>query len=131
MKGNDVQLAPVAMFRELYAGERDELPSIYDALTSALEPDRPEILDYMRKSARGLDVMESLPDLFEPGAYIEGAPSLHTDGTWIWRTDSLRYLIREPLALPVEFVEFVRAAGYEPTPIERSPELSAAVRAWW
>ncbi|MGS2808676.1 hypothetical protein [Nocardia sp. MW-W600-9] len=126
-----MELKPVAMYRELYAGERDELPSIQGAEATVIEPDRAAIVEYMRKSARGLDVLESVPDLFEPGVFIEGGPSLHTDGTWIWRTDSLRYVIRQQLTLPVEFVEFVRAADYTPAAVERTDEFRAAVRSWW
>ncbi|GGK57569.1 hypothetical protein [Nocardia camponoti] len=126
-----MDLLPVAMFRELYRGERDYLPSIFDAVSDSVEPDRAEIIDYMRASTRGFDVMESVPDLFAPDTFIPGAPSLHTDGDWIWRTDSLRYVINHNITLPIEFVEQVRLANYRPAPITYTPELGAAIQAWW
>ena len=119
------------MYRELYGGAREELPSILAASGYVVEPDRPRIVDYMGQADHGLDVMESVPDIFQPGAYIPGGSSLHTDGTWIWRTDSLRYVSRERLALPADFAEFARARAYTPLPVRLTGDLRAAIRAWW
>ncbi|MFC0040756.1 hypothetical protein [Actinomadura rayongensis] len=126
-----MELKPVALYREMYQGEREDLPSIQNATARIVEPDRARILDYMRKTPQGFSVMESLPNLFRPGEYIPGAPSLNTDGIWVWRTDSLVYLTARTLVLPALFVEHVRERDYVPAEVEWTDELSTAVRRWW
>jgi hypothetical protein len=126
-----VELKPVALYREMYQGGREDLPSIQNAAGRIVEPDRARILDYMRKTPQGFSVMESLPHLFRAGEYIPGAPSLYTDGTWVWRTDSLEYLTIRPLVLPALFVEHVRDRDYVPAEVEPTDELHDAVLRWW
>ncbi|GAB3659716.1 hypothetical protein GCM10027589_20980 [Actinocorallia lasiicapitis] len=126
-----MELKPVALYREMYGGEREDLPSIHNARGTIVEPDRKRILDYMRKTPAGFSVMESVPNLLVPGEYIGGGPSLNTDGTWVWRTDSLVYLALRPLVLPANFVEDVRDRDYVPSDREWTRELGDAVRRWW
>ncbi|POM26455.1 hypothetical protein BTM25_08560 [Actinomadura rubteroloni] len=126
-----MELKPVALYREMYQGEREDLPSIQNAAARIVEPDRERILDYMRKARQGFDVMESVPNLFRSGEYIPGGPSLSTDGIWVWRTDSLVYLTARPLVLPALFVEDVRDRDYVPADVEWTDELGAAIRRWW
>ncbi|MQY02540.1 hypothetical protein [Actinomadura macrotermitis] len=124
-----MELKPVALYREMYGGEREDLPSIHNASGRIVEPDRAQILEYMRTAKSGLDVMEAVPDLFTPGEHVN--TSLQTDGTWIWRVDSVRYATIRPLVLPALFIEDVRARGYVPPAPEWTEELSAAVQRWW
>ncbi|UGT61800.1 GNAT family N-acetyltransferase [Nocardia asteroides] len=131
LEGQPVRLKPVALYREQYQGERDHLPSIHDhpAEEPALDP--AVILDYMTRVPPGLDVMESVPDLFDHSARIPGGPSLHTDGTWIWRTDSLHYLRHGHITLPTEFAHHVRQHNYVAPSLRHTDELFEAVRHWW
>ncbi|MDO3647297.1 hypothetical protein [Nocardia mangyaensis] len=121
-----MELKPVAMYREMYEGTHDELPSVHDAPTGTVEDDREQILDYMRKVRAIFDVMGSSNHLFVEGADIEGGPSLYSDGVWIWREDSLEYLAEQPIPLPAEFVERVRSFDYTPQSFDtRDPDFDA------
>ncbi|MEV0433793.1 hypothetical protein [Nocardia sp. NPDC050413] len=127
-----MELKPVAMYREMYEGTHDELPSVHDASTGAVEDDREQILNYMRKARAILDVMGEAPDLFTEGADIEGGPSLYSDGVWIWREDSLKYLAEQSITLPAEFLEHVRSLDYVPRQFDtRDPEFDAAFLAYF
>ncbi|GAB3655387.1 hypothetical protein GCM10027589_14550 [Actinocorallia lasiicapitis] len=98
-----MELKPVALYREMYGGEREEdLPSIRNASGTVVEPDRQRISDYMRGTSAGFSVMESVPV----------------------------YLAVRPLVLPANFVEDVRDRGYVPSSREWTAELGAAVRRW-
>lgn len=122
-----MELQPVAMYREMYEGTHDELPSVHTAPTGVVEPDREQILDYMRNVRAIFDVMGSSDHLFAEGTDIEGGPSLYSDGVWIWREDSLEYLAGQPLLLPAEFVERVRSFDYTPQTFDtRDPDFDAA-----
>lgn len=122
-----MELTPVIMYREMYEGSHDELPSVHDAPTGPVEDDRDRILDYMREVRAILDVMGEAPDLFTAGTDIEGGPSLYSDGVWIWREDSLKYLAEQPLTLPAEFLERVRSFDYTPQSFDtRDPDFDAA-----
>ncbi|MFD3744514.1 hypothetical protein [Nocardia sp. NPDC058633] len=122
-----MELKPVAMYREMYERGHDELPSVFDAPTGTVEGDRGQILDYMRKVRAIFDVMGESPDLFTKDVDIEGGPSLYSDGVWIWREDSLKYLAEQPLTLPAEFVERVRSFDYVPQQFDtRDPDFDAA-----
>ncbi|MEU4812093.1 hypothetical protein AB0H20_23055 [Nocardia fluminea] len=122
-----MELKPVAMYREMYERGHDELPSVLDVTTGTVEDDRDQILNYMRKVRAIFDVMGEAPDLFTTGVDIEGGPSLYSDGVWIWREDSLKYLAERPIALPAEFIERVRSFDYVPQQFDtRDPDFDAA-----
>jgi len=124
-----MELRPVALYREMYGGEREDLPSIHNASGTVIESDRAQILAYMRNARSGLDVMEAVPDLLAPGENVN--TSLKTDGTWIWRVDSIRYATVLPLVLPALFIENVRERRYVAPSLEWTEELWAAIRYWW
>ncbi|WP_054815801.1 hypothetical protein [Nocardia arizonensis] len=127
-----MELKPVAMYREMYGKGHAELPSLRTAETDAVEPDRARILDYMHTAPGVLDVMESVEDLVTGDGYIQGGSSLHSDGVWIWRVDSLKYLADRPLALPPEFVARVREHGYVPPAVDvDDPDFEDAVMAFF
>lgn len=107
-------LKPVGIYREMYKRGHDDLPSIHDASTDQQLADRDRILDYLRKAPEVFDVMEAVPNLVTGEGWIPGGSSLHSDGEWIWRTDSIEYLTVRPLAIPDEFVQYVRANDYLP-----------------
>ena len=123
-----MQLRPVAMYREMYQKEHQGLPSLHSADTDVLEPDRAQILAYMRAAPGVFDVMEAVEDLVAGEGWIPGGSSLCSDGEWIWRVDSLRYLAARPLALPAEFVARVRAHQYVPPAVDLAdPDFDDAV----
>ncbi|MFJ8861586.1 hypothetical protein ACIRD8_24525 [Streptomyces sp. NPDC102451] len=109
-----MELKTVGIYREMYEGGLDHLPSVYESVAAQHIPDREAVLKYLRKGPGVIDVMEGTPHLFDEQRLIPGGPSLHSDGLWVWRVDSIEYLAQQQLEIPTEFVEHVRAAGYEP-----------------
>ncbi|MFD4355407.1 hypothetical protein ACFWPK_25585 [Nocardia sp. NPDC058519] len=125
-------LRPVAMYREMYQDRFQDLPSLSTAETGAVEPDRGRILEYMSNVRAIFDVMEATLDLVAGDGWIEGGSSLYSDGVWIWREDSLRYLAASPLVLPSEFVARVRGLDYTPGTFDtREPEFNAAFMSYF
>ncbi len=107
-------LKPVGMYREMFRGNHDELPSIAESTTDQVLPDRAEIINYLRNPPAGFDVMEAVAHLFEQNRWIPGGSSLNSDGVWVWREDSVEYLAAQPLAIPADFVDYVRSIDYTP-----------------
>jgi hypothetical protein len=126
--GGAVELKTVGMYREMYSGRHGQLPSFYDSVATEELADRDAVLSYLRRGPGVFDIMTAEPHFFEEDRYIPGGPSLHSDGVWIWRVDSIEYLTQQPLVIPAEFVAHVRAAGYEPPKsLDWTDEFSAAV----
>ncbi|MDG4857657.1 protein kinase [Streptomyces sp. T-3] len=109
------RLNPVGLYRQMYEGRLDHLPSIHDARTGQVVEDRAQIIAYMKtEEFVAIDFMSATPDLLRPQEVILGGPSLHTDGVWVWRTDSIHYLENYQLDLPEDFLRHVRASAYRP-----------------
>ncbi|MFI6860416.1 hypothetical protein ACIBKZ_10970 [Streptomyces sp. NPDC050421] len=123
-----MELRTVGMYREMYEGDHGHLPSIYESVATRALPDRDAVVRYLRESPGAFDVMEATPHLLDERQTIPGGPSLHSDGEWIWRVDSIEYLAYQPLEIPAEFVEHVRARDYRPpTALDWTDEFDAAV----
>lgn len=116
------ELKPVGIYREMYKRGHDHLPSIHEARTDHVLEDRDEILEYLRKAPEVFDVMEAVPNMITGEGWIPGGSSLHSDGEWIWRTDSIEYLAATPLTIPDEFVQHVRTHHYIPPNYDRLDE---------
>ncbi|MGW1295414.1 protein kinase domain-containing protein [Streptomyces sp. NPDC002533] len=111
----DLKLKPVGLFREMYEGWLEHLPSIHEARTGQVLDDRDRVIAYMNTEKFGaLDYMSAVPDLLDQEEFIPGGPSLHTDGVWVWRTDSIHYFDKHRLEIPEDFLRHVRAGGYRP-----------------
>ncbi|MDV5142891.1 hypothetical protein R1T08_00750 [Streptomyces sp. SBC-4] len=111
-------LKPVGIYREMYRDKHGELPSIADTVTQQILPDHAEIIRYLNNAPAGFDVMESVKHLFEEDRWIPGGSSLNSDGVWVWRQDSIEYLAAQPLELPADFVNHVRANDYTPPAVD-------------
>ncbi|WP_278264908.1 hypothetical protein [Nocardia sp. AG03] len=112
--GDPIDLRPLGYHREMFDGDRDDLPSIRDALGDAEHPERARLLAYLRAAPVVFDRMTAVPDLLAEDGWLPGGASLCSDGEWIWRAELVEYYARQPLTLPVEFVEHVRENGYRP-----------------
>ncbi|EFE79217.1 protein kinase [Streptomyces filamentosus] len=111
----DLKLKPVGLFRQMYEGWLEHLPSIHEARTEQVLDDRDRVIAYMKTEEFGaLDYMSAVPDLLDQKEFVLGGPSLHTDGVWVWRTDSIHYFEKHRLEIPEEFLRHVRAGGYRP-----------------
>ncbi|MGW5313599.1 hypothetical protein [Nocardia thailandica] len=127
-----MELKPVAMYREMYSDRYQDLPSLRTADAGVVEEDRDRILDYMYNVPAVFDVMGSVPDLLTEGEWISGGSSLYSDGVWIWREDSMRYVATGAVGLPADFVAHVRAGDYRPAGFDtRDPEFDAAFMAYF
>lgn len=120
-------LKPVGLYREMYKpGRHQELPSIFDALTSGATGDRERIAQYMESSPGVLDVLDVVTDVLNNTDRIASASSLISDGEWIWRVDSVHYFGKYNLEIPEEFLEHVRMRNYvPPNDVTLSPEFES------
>ncbi|MGW5450581.1 hypothetical protein [Nocardia sp. NPDC003979] len=128
-----LELEPIGIYREMYRSGHDDLPSLRESRTTHHLDDRALILEYMVAATPVFDVMGSVVDLFDPSTSIRSGQSLISDGTWLWRVDSIHYLTRYDLAIPEEFVEHVRARNYQPvTDVDLADEVyDAAITAYF
>ncbi|MFD6391377.1 toxin-antitoxin system YwqK family antitoxin [Nocardia sp. NPDC060259] len=120
--GDVVELKPLGMYREMYDGERDELPSFTAALASEPPAEHARVLAYLRAAPRVFDIMSAVPDLLTDEGWIPGGASLCSDGEWIWRADFIEYYAGHPLTLPPEFLDHLRENGYRPTRFDQADQ---------
>lgn len=125
-----VELLPVGIYAESYRTARPELPSVRQPPTDV--PDRERIVDYLRAVTPSFDVLDVTVDLVDGETRIKSGSSLVTDGTWVWRTDSIRHLSAHPLPIDERFAEHVRAQDHRaPADPEVTDELEAALLRWF
>ncbi|WP_157762208.1 hypothetical protein [Nocardia yamanashiensis] len=117
-------MRPVGIYREMYEGRRSELPALSDAVAGFEIADRERVLDYMRAAPGIFDVLDVVTDLVDNIDQIMSASSLVSDGTWIWRVDSIHYLGKYDLEIPADFLHHVRRSEYSPP---ASIEFTSAV----
>lgn len=55
--------------------------------------------------------------------------SVHTDGVWLWSSPWVYFVVKYGAALPADFLEHIRALGYQPPRLsdERAREIGVAV----
>ncbi|MFG3202692.1 hypothetical protein [Streptomyces sp. NPDC048192] len=92
--------------------------SVHDAVRSAGEWDEDRIAAYLESSTEIYSTMGAERDVITRDAWISGAGSLVTDGTWLWPAELEHYVRWHHVALPAEFVAHIRANDYA------SPALS-------
>lgn len=109
------ELKPVGIYREMYKRGHDDLPSLYENRATQHLEDRARIIGYMTAATPVFDVMGNVTDLLDANESIRSGQSLISDGTWLWRVDSIHYLTRYDLTIPNGFVDHVRAHDYRPT----------------
>ena len=83
-----------------------------DSIRSDAGENEAELVSYLRDGYVVLDVMETSTDVLGNDEVIIGAPSLMTDGTWLWRLDLAHYVERYHLILPADFLVHVKDGGY-------------------
>ena len=120
------ELRPVGIYAESYATPRPDLPSVrQDAVRIS---GRGRIIDYMRAIEPSFDVLDETVDLIDGQTRIKSGSSLVTDGTWVWRVDTVHHLAAHSLPIDPDFIRHVRARGYEPpADIEVTDELEEAL----
>jgi hypothetical protein len=112
-------LQRVGLFREFYP-ECASLPWLRDHMGTRRIRSEAKIAEYLRAGHILAGIMEWSTDLFD-GTFFEdgsGAPSLLTDGTWLWRRDLAHYVERYHVELPDNFVGALVESGF------RMPDLS-------
>lgn len=83
--------------------------SIRGAMGQISGPDRAAVAAYLCAGVGVVDVMEATADPLNPGKFINGGPSLLTDGKWAWRLDLVHYVERYGVGLPAQFLADVAA----------------------
>ncbi|MFC9966124.1 hypothetical protein ACFVH4_18000 [Nocardia ignorata] len=128
-----LELKPVGIYREMYRSGHADLPSLREARATQPLEDRGRIVQYMTAATPVFDVMGSVTDLLDANASITSGQSLISDGTWLWRVDSIHYLTRYDLEIPAEFVDHVRGRNYRPTAdVDLADEIyDAAITAYF
>ncbi|MCX5414948.1 protein kinase [Streptomyces sp. NBC_00059] len=111
----NTRLKPVGLYRQMYEGWLDHLPSIHEARAGHVLEDRAQVIAYMKtEEFAAIDYMSAIHDLLDQEEFILGGPSLHTDGAWVWRTDSIHYFEKHQLEIPEDFLRHVRGSDYRP-----------------
>ncbi|MEU6220388.1 hypothetical protein ABZ845_23155 [Streptomyces sp. NPDC047022] len=87
-------------------------PSLRDAVRGTGERDEDQIVAYLESSTEIYSTMGAERDVITGDAWIPGAGSLVTDGTWLWPVELAHYVRNHHVALPGGFVEHIRAGGY-------------------
>ena len=127
-----MQLKTVGVYREMYSGRHDELPSIFESYGDHVIEDRQRVLDYLDAAPGVFDVLDVLTDVINNTDQILSASSLVSDGTWIWRVDSAHYLRRHDLDIPDDFLRHVRDRNYQPPKeIDYTAEFESAMLAYF
>ncbi|MCO5411206.1 hypothetical protein [Ralstonia mojiangensis] len=103
----------VGVFRELTGQKASFLPSIYEVKNKLLPQDATQLVAYLRKGVPVFDVMEATRDAFDPTKFVNGGPSLLSDGTWVWREDLAYYVECYRVDVCSEFIEHARRATAE------------------
>jgi hypothetical protein len=110
----------VGFFREFYP-DHSSLPWLRDHTGTRRIRSESEIVEYLRAGHMIAGIMEWSTDVLDGTSFEDGsgAPSLLTDGTWLWRRDLADYVERYHVELPDDFVLALVESGF------RMPDLSA------
>jgi hypothetical protein len=111
-----IEIRPVGIYAELYENPRRELPSIRSSFSDRSIRDRSKGLEYLHKVLPVFDVLDVTTDVLDGTKTIRSGSSLITDGSWVWRKDSIHYLTHYPLDIDDEFLEHVRAHNHTSPP---------------
>jgi hypothetical protein len=118
-----VMLKPVGFYTELSQTSHYR-ESLRDATASEPSADEPAVIAYLRAGHQLFDVPATTSDVISHDMRIVGAPSLLSDGSWVWRLDLPHYVGRYHLRLPREFLDHVRANRYS-VPALSDKEMNA------
>ena len=112
-------LQRVGLFREFYP-DHVSLPWLRDRTGTRRIRSEAQIVGYLRAGHMVAGIMEWSTDVLDGTPFEEGsgAPSLLTDGTWLWRQDLAHYVERYHVELPDDFVLALVESGF------RMPDLS-------
>ncbi|GAB1695069.1 hypothetical protein [Krasilnikovia sp. M28-CT-15] len=120
----------VGFFREL----EPKRPEVFvDSLVEAVRPEpsdrEDDIVNYLENGIPLVDIMESSRDVISGDRYVSGAPSILSDGVWVWRQDLPYYVQRYHLSLDPEFVRHAARSSFRITeqPLDKLQELAATV----
>jgi len=114
----------IGLFRELVPSADASSVGIRDLIGQISDQERAPIVTYLRNAVPVFDVMGAEHDPFDKSVCISGAPSLISDGYWIWRYDLEYYVDRYKIELNRAFVEMV-VSGH------RKYIVDATVQAKW
>jgi hypothetical protein len=88
--------------------------SIFDSIRPTPLHDEAGIVQYLKNASPVVDYMEATRDVVGGTAFIPGAPSIVTDGVWVWREDLSYYVQNYHVRLDDDFLSHARSKSYEP-----------------
>ncbi|MFH8796690.1 hypothetical protein [Streptomyces sp. NPDC017941] len=122
-------------FVGFYRDMKPDGPEIYGEETPSINPGGApeysfqEVSRYLHSGHPVLDVMESTTDIIGQAFQVPGGSSVLTDGSFSWRADLASYVEHYAIALPPDFLDFMRGNNFEVphVPRDRLLEISVAV----
>ncbi|NEB73901.1 hypothetical protein G3I40_01400 [Streptomyces sp. SID14478] len=109
---------------ELGGAGGGKAPFLRDAARDVGEWDEERLLAYLEASHEIYTVMGAERDVIADDAWITGAGSLVTDGTYVWPTELAHYVRRHHVALLPEFAAHIRARNYISPEVPREQALA-------
>ena len=107
-------LLAVGFFREL-PGERDDGDeSIREALGRGDAAHKQQLLVYLRSAPVLVTYFMQVDDVLDEMHAGLGPLALHTDGTWVWRSDLAHYVDTYDVALPDAFIAHASSRSWTP-----------------
>ncbi|WP_125530439.1 hypothetical protein [Streptomyces sp. WAC 06725] len=102
--------------------------SLFAALAGQPAPDEERVLAYLTSGEEIYSVMGPEKDLIS-GDWIATGGCLYTDGEWVWRGYLVHYLEHHHVALPQDFLDYVRKRDYRAPVVsdERSREIMSEI----
>ncbi|MEU7568364.1 hypothetical protein AB0A99_20630 [Streptomyces fradiae] len=121
----------VGFFREMELQLDGEPPeSIHDHLTSHAPYHKERVITYLKSGHPIFDITELTIDVIGARFHVAGGSSLLTDGENVWREDLASYVEHYAVALPADFLQFMKAHGFAVPPVSRDRliEVSASAQ---
>lgn len=91
-------------------------------------PNEADILSYLRGGTQAFAVPGLASDLLSPNRQVIGAPSVFTDGEWLWPTDLLYYIEHYHIEVPNTFVRRMEEQGWQCPTVANLQELDFGLR---
>ena len=97
----------LGQFKETYNNEK--YPSIYTAICNEPHPQKGKILAYLKSRKASAVSPGFYRDVIDNKTIIN-SPKCYTDGTYLWRSDTIYYFEKYNLRLNQDFIDHVMAS---------------------
>jgi len=108
-----MKLKSIGFFQELDHGDPSG-PRLVELVRGNPQPEEPKIVNYLRNGILLMGCPGLVSDVLDEDAGIIGPPHIMTDGVWAWPGDLPYYIEKYHLALPDEFLDYLRSKDLNP-----------------